>query len=647
MQYQRTGYKVKLNHSNALPRYILSIHVESNTEDVSVAGHKINHTFRCASVTSGRLSLDKIVGRKTEHFTDKAVMWKYIYAYTKSNYTTWLIGENVLTACVLSGLPEQFEQSVLHIDKPRSKRKREDNDEENTHATGLAVIENPPTIIGCRVVETQGRLVIVDILNWFPSGLSTGYQPERLKTLAGDVEDTTDIGTRLKCTIASETTHKRFETLIGWVKQNDMGLFRYTVSAQAYGAFRHRFMQQDIYVHDNQDIQTIERQAYFGGRSEVFRLGAFDDRVYQLDCNSLFPSVMLSGWLPYQLHRFESRTAYWDCIPPIDMSASVAEVELLTDQPIYPVRTEKHIIYPVGRFTTTLCGVNLLRAHRHGHIIGLRSWSEYKLANIFGKWVNELWDMRQRYAREGNEPYEMLAKLMLNSLYGKFGQLTPAWQNVDNDWSMLPFTTESRLDGITGEWATMRSIGWQAQKLCERSTKPESFYAIPAFVTAAARARMDWLRTVAAGPNVYYQGVDSLIVNQQGLTNLLNADEIQRGKIGKLRIQIEADYIDIKGISDYQIGDKICLSGRAHNISLNGIGEVMQHKFYVRENMFNNGPTDTIEERIEEWQRTATYQKGIQGDSGWVSPFTVGIPPTSSILGSLPEVEARSARVST
>lgn len=248
--------------------------------------------------------------------------------------------------------------------------------------------------------------------------------------------------------------------------------------------------------------------------------------------------------------------------------------------------------------------------------------------------------MRQEYKEAGNVLYEQFAKRIMNSLYGKFAQLTPSWLNVPNDYSMLPFTTESRLTHATNEWTQFRSIGWQVQKLTERTEKEGSFYAISAFVTAAARRRMDRIRNVAGKKRVLYQGVDSVITNGEGKRNLLNAGEIVPGRLGKLREEHSAGSGTIRGISDYELGDKIVLSSRCLNHEKNALGDITQHRTYIMQHLFRNGPIDHIERKAEEWQRRSKYQKGDIQPDGWVEPLALGAEPNSSSSGSKPELAA-------
>src|SRR5262249_32341701 len=152
-------------------------------------------------------------------------------------------------------------------------------------------IESPPTIIGCRSGVTQGRFVIVDMMNWFPAKVSEIGEAINLPANERPPYEASD-GEWF--TYSWRDAHIVFDAFAGlsrWVERNDMGMFRYTGAAQALAAFRHRFMPTTIYLHDNIPIKVIERAGYFGGRFEVFKMGQIRETVYQYDINSLFPSV--------------------------------------------------------------------------------------------------------------------------------------------------------------------------------------------------------------------------------------------------------------------------------------------------------------------------------------------------------------------
>lgn len=622
---QVSGRKIKLNHSNQLPKYIIAFDSETIREQTDATGRHFDHKFRLGVAIVGRLVKGEEESKQTYQIHSPLEFWALVHSITGPQHTTWIICHNALFDMVVCDFADQFERAQLVIDWPRSKRTKEDNNDSNLQASGLCIIESPPTIIAARSSTSNGRLVIVDSLNWFPMSLKELGLAAKLPKYAMPAFSDNDEKWFAHCYRDAEIVYATFIELLQWVRRNDFGMFRYTAPAQAMAAYRHRFMKVPIYCHDNMEVKELERQSYFGGRTEVFRMGEIKENVYQLDINSLFPDVMSRGLFPCLLDRYEIRNHFDRPPDNINWQAAIAEVHLKTTHGIFPVRMEKRVVYPIGEFITTLAGEELAFAARAGMIKAIKSWSEYKLADLFSLWVESLWKLRSEYKATGNTLYDQFTKRLMNSLYGKFGQLSPKWININDSLAALPWTNWSELDQSTGERTQFRSFGWQIQKQAPKGEIEGNFVAISSFVTAAARMRMNNLRGIAGPDKVYYQGVDGLIVTYDGYTRLLCAGECSNMEIGKLRHQLTVNHGEIYGCSDYRLGDKVVLSGRANHTESDECGELLQHTFAAQKNMFNGRPINTIEEDITTWQRQGTYCKGVVGPDGWVNPLSLSL----------------------
>ena len=152
-----------------------------------------------------------------------------------------------------------------------------------------------------------------------------------------------------------------------------------------------------------------------------------------------------------------------------------------------------------------------------------------------------------------------------------------------------------------------------------------SFVAIPAFVTAAARMRMNHLRGIAGRNNVYYQAVDGLIVTQAGFDRLQAAGEVDNDRLGALKIVSTTNNGEILGCSDYRLGGKVVISGRSKKIEVDADGMCLQRKFYAANALFNGRALNTITESIEQWQRSRVVRKGTVSKDGWIEPFVLEV----------------------
>lgn len=626
---QATGRKIKPNHSNALPKFIIAYDTETTREKCEASGRVFNHRFRLGVAIVYRLTKGTVDSERVYRLSSAADFWALVHSLSSPQYTCWIVAHNALFDLIVSDFADQFERSQLVIDWPRSKRRLPDNDESNVLTSALCIIESPPTIIAARSSISGGRIVTVDTLNWFPLPLNELGKAINLPKLRFPEFSDSDEVWFAYCERDAQIVGKSFIELLQWVRSNDFGMFRYTGPAQAMAAYRHRFMTMPIYCHDNKAVKQLERQSYFGGRTEVFKLGEIKTIVHQLDISSLFPSVMASGLFPHLLDRYEFRDGFDDPPGDLDYSAAIAEVHLSTDECIFPVRTDKGVAYPIGQFCTTLAGPELEYAHRRKAIVAMRSWSEYKLGDLFSRWVKTLWGMRKQYKEAGNSAYDQFTKRLMNSLYGKFGQLSPRWINVPNSLAALPWSSWTEIDQTEGTRRQFRSFGWQVQMQADKAEADKNFVAIAAFVTAKARMRMNWLRVAAGSANVYYQGVDSLVVTPPGYERLKACGECSETELGKLRHQMTVGQGEIIGCSDYVLGDKVVLSGRSKQLDTLESGELLQRRFETAKYMFTGSPINQVTEEQTTWQRSANYHKGVVGPDGWVKPHTYSMAETT------------------
>lgn len=620
---QWTGRRIKRNHSSTLPRYIIAFGTETQRSPSDTSGLSHSHTLRLGAAKSTRLSGGKLVGTKSHRFTTSRDCWDWIYSRTAANYTTWLVGHNVLFDLVVSDFAGELTQARMALSKPKASRRTGGNADGDSRGGSICVIESPPTIIGLHVASTGGRIIVVDIMNWFRCpleqlGLDCGLPKSEMPDW-----NASDADWFSHCERDVDIVLSTFVGLMQWASENDVGVFKYTSAGQSMAAFRHRFMEREIYVHDSQEAKELERKAYYGGRTEVFKLGNIDETVWQLDINSLFPWSMATGKVPYRLVRYENNAKWWPSRPPVQFSSSVCEVQIDGSDGSVPVRRNGYVIYPTGSFATTLCGEELRDAAERGLIVAFRNWATYDCDVLFEPFVRHFYSLRQHYKQSGQSLYDAFAKSVLNSLYGKFAQLAPRWMDQPSRMDSEPWSSWVEIDKSTGELCECRSFGYSIQRRMADEPHPNSFTAISAFVTANARCRMNRLRAIAGRRNVYYQGVDGLIVNMEGYNKLMAACEVDDFALGKLRHILQTNYGRISGIGDYRIGSKVAIGGLSGRRIASHDGSYMSQSFAAKSNLFVSGKQNSVLEIERRWQRSNRYCRNRVDEAGWVSPIHV------------------------
>ena len=202
----------------------------------------------------------------------------------------------------------------------------------------------------------------------------------------------------------------------------DLGNWKWTAPGLAWSAFRHKFMDHDIVFHDEMDVRAHERSAYFGGQLEAYRLGSIEEKVFQYDVVSLYPSVMAGNLYPIRLKEYDISRPVSTVPPAIDPASSIAQVRIETPYDSFPVRTASGVFYANGNGIVTLAGPELCYAIERGYVKEWGSFASYEMAPIFDRYVAFFYELKELYASEGKEIQRNFVKLLLNSLYGKFAQ---------------------------------------------------------------------------------------------------------------------------------------------------------------------------------------------------------------------------------
>ena len=553
--------KIKRNHSNQVARHIVFVHTAHDELPTGKKDGQREQGFRFGSATFGRYDNGKLTRRHEYEFSTPELFFQRLYQSSSPRHTTWVIMHGAFKQLTNMEFWEHFETAAINLDAPRRPRSKAGASKMTGFEYGYCVISDPPFILGVRYNRTMGRIIFIDAVNWFRSTL-----PELGTACGVDVADTFASGdtitdcydyTKTGCQILERT----FVKLIKWLQDNECGVMKYTAAQQAMGAYRHKRMEFDILPHDVEDARQLERDSYFGGQTEAYRRGVIREHVYQVDVNSLYPFVMLDNDYPVKLKRWRIGKKYPMESIRGDLSQSIATVSLNSTDYTVPVQHGGGTRYRTGRLTTTLAGPELEYVNSLGSIRLIHHFAGYDVAPIFRKYVADFWELRRGYKLAGNELYDTFCKLLLNSLYGKFAQKTADWEPAPDVHSGYPFYQWPVINTVAGTRTIYRSIGYNTQKQGGRKEKPGSFIAISSFVTSYARQYMRRLRSIAGGDNVFYQGVDSLIVNRSGLDRLDAAGLLNEHELGKLKILCENAGCEIHGLNDYQIGDKLTRSG--------------------------------------------------------------------------------------
>lgn len=193
-----------------------------------------------------------------------------------------------------------------------------------------------------------------------------------------------------------------------------------TIASTAMSLYKNKYLKNIYWRH--RPYQLLDQfKGYYGGRTEAFSRGYFEDYNYG-DVNSLYPFVMQNEYPDPN----SMRVCRFDDISMIDNYEGVSDVDIYCpdmEYPLLPYKTDDKVLYPIGSFSGWYSHVELRKAQELGYVIKkIRKTYYFKeRCRPFYGYVNDLYSLRKKMKKD-NDPMQIVVKLLMNSLYGKFGE---------------------------------------------------------------------------------------------------------------------------------------------------------------------------------------------------------------------------------
>lgn len=614
-------YRMRGNKSRATPRRLVFVDCESSPQPHPTSPSTDQHLLRLGCATTFRWRGNKPIGRTEFDFDNLDQFWDWLDEIATPNETCWIFAHRLAFDATLLGLWPQIAKKRVTFDKPRAPRKVEGTALGHEYSfAGLLVLADPPTLIGLRNLQ-GARLVLVDTLNYWRDSLEELGHSIGLTKLPFPSFCASDATWRVYCRRDVEIIERAVTQLMTWWYENDYGQFAYTAPSLADHCYRHRFAQYPVDFHDFPEVRAIERASYFAGRLEAHYLGHWPARAHYVDANSLYPAMMRDNVFPVRLLRWGVPKTMSTTQPPITPQYAIAEVEIETDRPEYPLRTGVGTIFPIGRFITVLAGPELIHAYRAGRILSWGAWASYLCKPIFTEYVNHFWEKKLAAELAGDRVQRSFVKLLLNSLAGKFGQRSTRWRINSDRTPLWDFGTFIEHDWVTNERVMCLGLWDVVMDQVQGHEVIKSFPAIPAFVCAHARRWLWDQATIAGKQNFLYLTTDAMIVTEQGLANLEAAGQVAKGELGKLKIEHSGDDAQIDGLHWYRVGQHVVRGGVPAKATMLDGDRWAQMTFERLESIVGRGGNAYVNVTAEIRKRRTDYARGIRQPDGWVHPY--------------------------
>lgn len=590
-------YPLTSNKTTACPTRIVYFDTETNYDE---SKQDQVHSFRLSVTAFQRYKRGIPQGNTVwrVHYTPESV-WKYVSSLSYNGSCLWVIAHNLdFDFTAIQG----FSQLVR----------------EHWQVKFWAISSNNFLL---RIQSKRRSIQFLDSMGFIGASIKALGETLGTPKLPMPPQSASDSLWEEYCTRDVQVMKLGVEAFIHYIKDNDLGRFSFTIAGQALQAYRHRFHNDLIWIHRYPDVMQAERASYHGGRTEAFFIGKVPrSKIYYLDVNSMYPSVMLD-------HNYPIRYLSTIDKPTFKGTERIArDFEVLVEgrwnirEPVLPY-PEKRLCFPIGRFSSIITGPEYRYLQARGWIEKIYTVWVYQRAQPWNEYISYFWKLRQEAITKEDKVYNWITKLFMNSLYGKFAQRNPTYLVED--------ATPGQPEGLFPVISTLSShiesrmvLGGKVWLKTGEQEAQWTFYPLSSWVTAYARLKLWGLIARAGKGHVFYCDTDSVFVDQVGYDRL--EDLIIPGKLGALGIKREGKTLTIKGAKDYEFDGVRYLKGVPLKAVEVSPGVFSYWTFLKTRTKMRGGDPNKIIQQTVTKKLNRQYDKGDILDSGEVIPYEFG-----------------------
>lgn len=462
----------------------------------------------------------------------------------KGHRHVWMVAHNANYDCLAAGLMSWLEQGELTWFKEKTGPREK-----------IKAVPFFSTDKGSFHIQTwsgETRIDWIDSMNWFCNSVEELGRSVGMEKLPMPEADDLLPDWRTYCFRDCEIVAKAVLGLMSKMEELGFGMLRPTLASTAFAVYRRRFLRQTLDLPKSEFHRSQARQAYFGGWVWPYSLGEVGGELVQLDVVSMYPAVMIDGLFPTTLKTILSS-------PKLETLTSLMENNYLMalcavearSQPAL-VRIHKRTLPVLGLAVVWLTHEELARRLEKEEVVRVFKVHVYDQAPIFHDYIAALWKLRQEFTARGDEVGRLVVKLLMNSLYGKFGQRGAEYKYLTVPHSLKRMMPEFIVD-VDGDVIETRHQAGGLLRI--KRTAGESHYSHPA-VAAAVTAKARWflwdLIELIGRERVFYADTDSILTNAEGFLKIKELGFVG-SELGKLKPEFFAEGGVIHGKKDYRL----------------------------------------------------------------------------------------------
>jgi len=590
----KTWHKLKANKTSSLPSVL--IFYDTETTGSRIKDNEVKHKLKLGVVCSVIRRNKERDTIKWKVFHSSKEFWDFLLSYCYTKKRIYVFSHN-----------QQFDFFIIEGFKWLSKLNGE---------IGKFIIDSQRFIIEFKIDKT--KIVFVDSYNYVRTSLKKIGESIGLEKFDCDFNTVSNEDLEVYCKRDVEILMKFMLSIIDFISEYDLGCFKYTTPALCFNAYRHKFMKTPIFIHAKPEVMELERKSYRGGRNECFFIGKVDcDKIYKLDINSMYPYIMRENVYPSKFIFYEKCPSIKGLKNALKKFEVVADIDFEIDKPAIGIKQNK-LLFPIGKLSAILPKPEIEYILENGKITNVRSYAIYESHDIFKDYVDFFYSLRKKFKKEGNEPFELMVKLYLNSLYGKFGEKHDIIKRI-KDLKENITEIQDTLNYETGK----REVHWIINGVVFKKVGVEdgqnSLTAISSYVTSYSRIYLWKLIEKAKQNNVYYCDTDSLFTNQKGYENLI--EYIDSKKLGMMKVEGIYNNLIIHGCKDYVLDNNVVIKGVKKTAKWENEFTIKQEQFLKTKSLLRRKILDGVVIRDVEKHLSRIYDKGVVNKDGTVSPL--------------------------
>lgn len=409
---------------------------------------------------------------------------------------------------------------------------------------------------------------------------------------------------------------------LAWLKQEDMGNWQMTGNAQAWAAFRHKFLTHKLTVHSEREVLEKERRALWAGRCEAYWHGEYKGGyVYEYDFVSAYPTIARDYEVPVKyVGVIEDAAGIWRAMG-VSHTEVLMECDIDTAVPVVPAESEGRILWPVGRFRTVLWGPEVRAAVAAGAtILPVRGWA-YRTAPALKAWGEWILSAVGGDDQAVTEWQRAILKHWSRSLIGRMAMSYQKWE-FDGDMPYESVHAGMMVDAETGEVQDYIQIGKGVWVNAGKTEWQHSMPMITGFIQSVARVQLWDVLKAMPERSVLYADTDSVFVTE------VDREEVETIIAAipgcTMRLKRVWDGISIYGPRQIITGEEVRIAGipkRAERVTRGTFkGEVWESVGTA----LTMGRTSTVLVRDRTWTVAGVDRRRQKGEYGFTQPFMLG-----------------------